>query len=77
VTRCAAAIAWSLVAALVLGGTAARAAEPIQDLAMDLRMIPLDGQVAPALALPALDGRRLALADFKGQVVLLYFWATW
>ena len=40
-------------------------------------MTPLDGQAAPAFTLSALDGRRLALADFKGQVVLLYFWASW
>ena len=77
VTGRAAAIAFALVAALVLGGTAAPAADSIADLAMDLRMTPLDGQPAPALALPTLDGRRLALADFKGDVVLLYFWATW
>ena len=44
---------------------------------MDLRMNPLDGQVAPAFTLPALDGRQLSLADFKGRVVLLYFWASW
>ena len=32
---------------------------------------------APAFTLPALDGVRFSLPDFKGQVVLLYFWATW
>jgi peroxiredoxin len=40
-------------------------------------MTPLDGQVAPAFTLSALDGKRLSLTDFKGQVVLLYFWASW
>ncbi len=32
---------------------------------------------APALSGPTLDGRTLALADFKGKVVLVDFWATW
>jgi cytochrome c biogenesis protein CcmG, thiol:disulfide interchange protein DsbE len=53
------------------------AADTIGDLAIDFRMNPLDGQVAPAFTLSALDGKRLSLADFKGQVVLLYFWASW
>ena len=71
-------VGWAVIAAaLVLGSVPARAADSIQDLAIDLRMTPLDPKVAPAFALPALDGRRLSLADFKGHVVLLYFWATW
>jgi cytochrome c biogenesis protein CcmG, thiol:disulfide interchange protein DsbE len=33
---------------------------------------------APALELPALDGRGLGgLADYRGQVVVLNFWASW
>jgi len=32
---------------------------------------------APAFALPALDGRTVRLEDFRGKVVLLFFWATW
>lgn len=69
------AIVWA-VTCLVLCG-AAGATDTIQDLAIDLRMNPLDGQAAPAFTLSALDGRRLSLADFKGHVVLLYFWASW
>ena len=76
VARAAAAIGWIVVVLVSLCG-AAGAADSIQDLAMDLRMNPLDGQVAPAFTLPALDGRQLSLADFKGRVVLLYFWASW
>ena len=32
---------------------------------------------APAFTLPALDGRTVRLEDFRGKVVLLFFWATW
>jgi peroxiredoxin len=46
---------------------------------------PLTGQVEPiatgdqaySFALANLDGRPVALSDFKGQPVLVNFWATW
>jgi cytochrome oxidase Cu insertion factor (SCO1/SenC/PrrC family) len=65
------------ILAVVFFCGAAEAADTIADLATDFRMNPLAGQVAPAFTLSALDGKRLSLADFKGQVVLLYFWASW
>jgi cytochrome c biogenesis protein CcmG, thiol:disulfide interchange protein DsbE len=77
VARAAAAIGWAAAVACLLFCGAAGAADTIQDLAIDFRMNPLDGQVAPAFTLSGLDGKRLSLADFKGQVVLLYFWASW
>jgi len=73
----AAAIGWAAAVACLLFCGAAGAADTVQDLAIDFRMNPLDGQVAPAFTLSVLDGKRLSLADFKGQVVLLYFWASW
>ncbi len=35
------------------------------------------GAPAPQFALPASAGGTVSLADFKGQVVLLNFWASW
>lgn len=32
---------------------------------------------APDFSLPALDGTQTSLGDYRGQVVLLNFWATW
>jgi thiol-disulfide isomerase/thioredoxin len=32
---------------------------------------------APALELKGLDGKRVSLADARGQVVFVNFWATW
>src|SRR6202161_3865076 len=35
------------------------------------------GEDAPALVLKARDGRNLRMAEFRGQVVLVNFWARW
>jgi cytochrome c biogenesis protein CcmG, thiol:disulfide interchange protein DsbE len=35
------------------------------------------GYEAPDFVLSDLDGRQLALSDFRGEVVLINFWATW
>jgi hypothetical protein len=51
--------------------------DSVEDLMMDLGIVPLDPQPARAFTLPTLDGKRLALADLKGRAALLYFWATW
>jgi len=49
--------------ALSLPGLAAAAAAP--------------GSAAPDFALAARDGGKVRLADLKGQVVMINFWATW
>lgn len=38
---------------------------------------PWPGAPFPALDLPALDGPPLALADYRGRVLVLNVWATW
>ena len=34
-------------------------------------------KAAPVFTLPDLSGRPVHLADYKGKVVLLFYWATW
>ena len=36
-----------------------------------------EGDPAPPLSVTTLEGEALALADLRGQVVLVNFWATW
>jgi len=36
-----------------------------------------DGRVFPSLLIKGLDGGFVQVADFKGQTVLINFWATW
>lgn len=38
---------------------------------------PWSGDATPALALEDLQGKKHDLADYKGKVVLVNFWATW
>lgn len=39
--------------------------------------LPQVGQAAPDLDGEDTTGRRLHLTDYRGQVVLLHFWASW
>ena len=32
---------------------------------------------APPFSLPGLDGKTQSLAELRGKVVMLFFWATW
>jgi cytochrome oxidase Cu insertion factor (SCO1/SenC/PrrC family) len=67
-----------LVAAILtlttISGAAAMAAP---DFAA-MQMQPYDPpKPAPAFALPDLGGKTVRLEDFRGKVLLLFFWATW
>lgn len=59
------------------GGSTQVIAGSLDDLLMELQLVPLDGQTPKAFALESLDGKRVALADLAGRPALLYFWATW
>ncbi|MBI1848293.1 MAG: hypothetical protein HY294_11810 [Candidatus Rokubacteria bacterium] len=49
----------------------------LDDLFMDLEILPMDRQVPPPFTLAALDGRQVGLRDLTGRATLLYFFATW
>ena len=38
---------------------------------------PRSGQAAPDWTLPDLDGAQVSLSDYRGQAVMMTFWATW
>lgn len=35
------------------------------------------GQVIPPFTLPALDGKTVDIAEYRGRRVALFVWATW
>lgn len=55
-------------------GSASAAATPTPGPAAPA---PVKGAPAPNFTLSTLDGDTVTLADFRGQVVLVNFWATW
>ena len=58
---------------------AQQAAADIQifDQSQPAATIALPGNPAPNFSLQTIDGQTVSLADFRGQVVLINFWATW
>ena len=65
----------SLAAALLVAVAAYSAAAP--DFA-GMQIQPYDPpKPAPAFSLPDLQGKVRTLGDFRGKVLMLFFWATW
>ena len=64
---------WVAVA-LALVGSAAVAAPDFSSLGLQPYTPP---KAAPEFELPDLAGQARTLAEFKGKVLLLFFWATW
>ncbi len=65
----------SLMAALLVTAAAHGAAAP--DFAA-MQIQPYDPpKPAPAFSLPDLQGKVRTLGDFRGKVLMLFFWATW
>jgi peroxiredoxin len=50
---------------------------PEPERATEIPVRPQEGAFPPAFTLPSLEGDSIALADYRGQPILLNFWATW
>lgn len=49
----------------------------LASLVAQQKQSPLIGKTAPDFTLPTIDGKKIRLADLKGKVVLLNFFAHW
>jgi len=64
----------ALLLGCALGGSVALKGDARADTT---RFVPWSGSETPALTLNDPSGRPHALADYRGTIVLLNFWATW
>jgi len=67
----------ALVLAVTLALGAGAAAGGVPDFASFGLQAYAPPKPAPPFTLADLEGKPRSLADLKGQVVLLFFWATW
>jgi peroxiredoxin len=66
-----------LVVGLTLAAPTGAVADDLDHLLRALRLIPIAGERPAAFVLPMVNGGKLGLADLRGRVILVYFWATW
>ena len=67
----------AVLGALLIGGVSLVASAAGPDFgALELQAYETP-KPAPAFSLPDLSGNARTLADLRGKVVLLFFWATW
>ena len=71
------AIAAVLAASLLVGERSAFAQAKVDYKAVPILQPMKDSTPTPDFALATPDGKKLALKDFRGKVVLLNFWASW
>jgi cytochrome oxidase Cu insertion factor (SCO1/SenC/PrrC family) len=72
---CRSAAAGLFLVVLTLGLTAAAKAE--EPKASIVAEHPWIGEPAPPIELPALDGTKVSLSQFRGKPVVIHFAATW
>lgn len=64
-------VSWIVVTVAIVGFLL------LMGFSLQLQSGSLVGTSAPALTLSLFDGRELSLADLRGQVVVVNFWASW
>jgi thiol-disulfide isomerase/thioredoxin len=67
----------AVVAVIVATYLADRATRQAKNAVVKVTLANADAKPEPELTLKDLDGKDLSLAQFKGKVVLVNFWATW
>jgi peroxiredoxin len=66
-----------IVPVLIAAGVGSQAAKSEGNAAGDTRLVAVKNRAHPPIALPSLDGPRHELAQFRGRVLLVHFFATW
>jgi thiol-disulfide isomerase/thioredoxin len=61
----------------LLAGASQGELVPSPDSGAPQYVSPLNGKPAPAFALENLSGSKVSLASYKGNAVMINFWATW